>query len=72
MVNERVLTQDLAFNNYRLSFRRDRVGDNHGGIVVYAKDTIPCKRRYDLELNTTECTWLEMIIKNKKLLVGTF
>ena len=31
-LNERVLTQDLAFNNYRLPFRRDRSGDSHGGI----------------------------------------
>ena len=71
-LNERVLTQDLAFNNYRLPFRRDRVGDSHGGIVVYVKVNIPCKRRHDLELNTIECIWLELNIKNKKLLVGTF
>ena len=71
-LNERVLTQDLAFNNYRLPFRRDRVGDSHGGIVVYVKENIPCKRRHDLELNTIECIWLELNIKNKKLLVGTF
>ena len=66
------MTQDLAFNNYRLPFRCDRVGDSHGGIVVYVKENIPCKRRHDLELSTIECIWLELNIKNKKLLVGTF
>ena len=71
-LNERVLTQDLAFNNYRLPFRRDRVGDSHGGIVVYVKENIPCKRRNDLGLNTIECIWLELNIKNTKILVGTF
>ena len=71
-LNERGLTQNLAFNNYRLPFRRERVGDSHGGIVVYVKENIPCKRRNDLELNTIECIWLELNIKNKKILVGTF
>ena len=71
-LNERVLTQDLAFNNYRLPFRRDRVGDSHGGIVVYVKENIPCKTRNDLEVNTIECIWLELNINNKKILVGTF
>ena len=41
-LNEMVLTQDLAFNSYRLPFRRDRVGDSYGGIVVYVKENIPC------------------------------
>ena len=71
-INERVSTLDLAFNNYRLPFRCDRVCDSHDGIVVYVKVNIPCQRRHDLELNTIECIWLELNIKNKKLLVGTF
>ena len=71
-LNERVLTQDLASNNNRLPFRRDRSGDSHGGIVVYVKENIPCKRRNDLELNTMECIWLELNIKYKNILVGTF
>ena len=58
-LNERVLTQDLAFNNYRLPFRRDQVGDSHGGIVVYVKENIPCKRRHDLELNAIEAFGLD-------------
>ena len=64
-LNERVLTQDLAFNNYRLLLSHDRVGDSHGGIVVYVKVKITCKRRHDLELNTIEFIWLELSIKNK-------
>ena len=55
-----------SFNNYRLPFRRDRVGDSHGGIAVYAKENIIYKRRHDLELNTIECIWLKLNIKNKK------
>ena len=33
-LNERVLTQKLAFNNYRFPFRRDEVSETHDGIVV--------------------------------------
>ena len=48
------------------------MGDSHGGIIVYIKNDIPCKRRQDLELLNIECVWLEVNIKNRKLLVGTF
>ena len=53
-------------------FRRDRIGDSHGGIALYVKDDIPGKRRLDLELANIECLWLELNIRNRKLLVGTF
>ena len=53
-------------------FRRDRVGDSHGGILVYVKDGIPCKRRTDLELIAIECIWVEVNVRNKRVLVGTF
>ena len=40
-LNARVSTQDLAFNNYRLPLRRDRICDSHGGIVIYVTENIP-------------------------------
>ena len=33
---------------------------------------LQCKRRLDLELVNIECVWIEIIVKNKKLLIGTF
>ena len=33
-LNNSVLSQDLVFNDFHLPFRRDRVGDSHGGILV--------------------------------------
>lgn len=71
-LSDSVQTEDLKFNNFQNPFRRDRVGDRHGGILVYVKRDIPCKRRYDLELPNIECVWIEINIKNKKLLFGTF
>ena len=35
----RVSDNDISMNGYIL-YRRDRRGDNHGGICVYAKSTI--------------------------------
>ena len=71
-LNDSVSNQDLEFNDFQLPFRRDREGDSHGGILVYVKNDIPCKRRDDLELNNIECLWVEINVRNKKLFVGTF
>ena len=47
------------------SFRNDRVLGRGGGICVYVKDDIPCKRRVDLENPSFECLWL--ILQPKRL-----
>ena len=60
------------FIEFQDPFRRDRIVDSHGGVIVYVKRGIPCKRRLDLELVNIECVWIEIIVKNKKLLIGTF
>ena len=62
------------FSEFQDPFRRDRIGDSHGVVIVYVKRGIPCKRRLDLELVNIECDWIEIIVKktNKKILIGTF
>ena len=60
------------FDHFQVPFRRDRVGDGHGGILVYVKHDIPCKRRVDLELLNIECVWVEINIKKRKILIDTF
>ena len=71
-MNVSISNEDLKFNEFQDPFRRDRVGDSHVGVLVYVKHGIPCKRRFDLELVNIECVWIEIIVKNKKLLIGTF
>ena len=71
-LNNSISTHELAFNEFQLPFRRDRTGDSHGGIAVYVRNGIPCKRRNDLELTSIECLWLEINIRNRKTLIGTF
>ena len=38
-LDQRTSDEDLKLNDYKL-FRRDRVGDNHGGICVYVRENI--------------------------------
>ena len=65
-------TSDLHLQNFQSPERKDRPNDNHGGVVVYVKESIPYSRRLDLELNGLECIWIELKLKHKKLLLGTF
>ena len=63
---------DIKIEIYKL-FRRDRPGDHHGGIRVYVCNNVFfSKRRHDLELPNIECLWVEISIKNKIQLIGTF
>ena len=60
---------EIIFNCFNL-FRRDRVNDRHGGICVFVKRELYAKRRIDLELQNTECIWVEIFVDHNKLLRG--
>ena len=53
-LDERTSNDTISLNEYNL-YRRDRVGDNHGGICVYAKQNVHSRRRQDIELPNIEC-----------------
>ena len=53
-------------------FRTDRNDRPGGGVIVYVRDTLSCKRRVDLEVQGVEGVWLELTIKSKRILVGGF
>ena len=53
-------------------FRRDRVGDSHGGVCVYVKNNLYVRRRNDIEIQNLECVWIEITTHNKKVVIGTF
>ena len=67
----RTSDDDIKIENFKL-FRRDRPGDHHGGFVFMFVITLFSKRRHDLELPNIECLWVEISIKNKIQLIGTF
>ena len=65
-------SSDITLSNYQTPFRKDRLADRHGGVIVYVKDTIIARRRQDLEVNDLECIWLELKVKHKPILFGVF
>ena len=62
----------IMFQNYQKPFRKDRQDDAYGGVIIYVKNNIPCKRRTDLEVDGVESVWLEIKLKNKTVLFATF
>ena len=65
-------TDDLLFQSYNRPERKDRVGDNHGGVLLYVKENIHYKRRLDLEIRGIESIWIELSNKHKRILFGLF
>ncbi|MEW8544961.1 MAG: reverse transcriptase family protein, partial [Candidatus Thiodiazotropha sp.] len=61
----------FEINGYQKPFRRDRGQNAGGGLLVYVKDGVCCKRRPDLENERLECIWLEVKpTKSKSFLIG--
>ena len=62
----------LALKNFQQPFRRDRVDDSgYGGVLAWVSNEIVAKRRKDLELKDLEAMWLEIRVRNHKLLLCT-
>jgi len=71
-LSDNINSQDINITGFHPPLRYDRPNDNHGGVAVYVKETFPCSRRPDLELPDIECVWIELQLKNKPILIGTF
>lgn len=63
---------DLRLQSFRDPERKDRIGDSHGGVIIYVKDTIHYRRRLDLEPQGIECIWIQLTLKHKQILFGLF
>ena len=70
-LNGHTANDSISLDGYKL-YRRDRGGDNHGGVCVYTKDNVFSRRRNDLELPNIECIWIEITVHHRKFLLGTF
>ena len=46
---------DIIFQTFQKPFRKDRIHNNYGVVIVYIKEIIACKRRRDLEIDRIEC-----------------
>lgn len=67
-----VETDDLLLDTYYMPERKDRPGDNHGGVMLYVKEGLHYKRREDLEIRNIENIWIELANCRKHILVGLF
>ena len=63
---------DLFLQQYHPPERKDMVGDNHGGIMIYVRGNLHYTRRRDLEPQDVECLWTEIALKYKHILFGVF
>ena len=73
MIHCNTNTSDLLFPSYHEPIRKDRPFDNHGGVILYIKDTIGFRRILDLEVNRLESIWVELkLCNNKPILFGLF
>ena len=56
-------TGDLQLSSFAIPERKDRVGDNHSGVILYVKENLYYHRRLVLETGGVECIWIELILK---------
>ena len=71
-LNPNITSDDISLISYHHPERKDRVADNHGGVIVYIKESIHYVRRRDLEPNGVECIWVELTLRQKHVLFGVF
>ena len=67
-LNPSVTDEDISLEEYTV-FRKDRP-QRGGGVCVYVKSSLPCKRRADLEMPNLEIIWVEISFMPKPILVG--
>ena len=66
-------SDDILFPSFQFPERKDRIGDRHGGVILYVKNNVVYKRRYDLELNRLENIWVEIKLStSRNVLYGVF
>ena len=54
-LNPSVLSLDLHIQTFREPECKYRLGDSHGGVVIYVKENVHYRRRLDLESRGVEC-----------------
>ena len=69
-LNENTPDSKLMIQNYVFE-RKDRSNKSGGGVLTYIADTLPYKRRIDLENSFIEAIWIEVCYtRSKPFLIG--
>ena len=67
-----VFDDSILIENNLQPFGTNRCVYPDGGVVVYVRDTLTCRRRPDLEIRGLEAVWIEIKTNSKKVLKGGF
>ena len=71
-LNSSFSTSYIRLQSFNSPERKDRVGDSHGGVIIYVKEGLHYRRRQDLEPRGIECIWIELSNNHKRTLFGLF
>ena len=69
-LHEDVSNDSILLEGFQPPSRRDRGHNRYGGVAIYCRNNIAYKQRPDLDTDRIESVWIEVIIKNKRILVG--
>ena len=71
-LSSHISDDEIGIKGYTI-YRLDRKAQfKGGGVVVYVRDCVSVSRRFDLESNSIEGIWLEILIaKSKNILFGS-
>ena len=67
-----VSSDDVLLDSFHVPERKDRLNDNHGGVILYVKNKYFYRRRTDLEIGGVESIWIEIHHSSNPLLFGLF
>ena len=71
-LNNNYPTPQLEIEGYKSPFRKDRIENNGGGLIIYVKNNICSIGRQDLEDDYCKNIWLEIRSLKSKFLFGLF
>ena len=68
-LSSNILDHQISIEGYTI-IRGDRISKEGGGLIVYMKNDIECICRNDLEHDIAETIWLEIKLKQKKIILA--
>ena len=71
-LDDTVPNNDLHLQHYHPPERKDRIDRNGGGVMIYVNENLHYIRRRDLEPRGIECVWIELTLRQKRILFGLF
>ena len=71
-LDDTVPSNDLHLQHYHLPERKDRIDRNGGGVMIYVHENLHYIRHRDLEPRGIECVWIELTLRQKRILFGLF